>query len=173
MFICLGLIMSCAKNSNQEGFGKIVFEALKRNNYKRYSNYIIRIKEVSTLFSALKQSEQYKKYPVKKRLLFDHGSKNIKLRYAQLLRKLRLNFTKTFDNGIQQGIIWSKTKFVKILIGKKENIFDLKNRTQQNVFIVFSHKNKKYKLRLKNNAKVKRGWVIVDGFYWETLAAQK
>jgi len=164
------LISSCSKNSNQEGLAKAVFRALKSNNFEHYAKYVIRENEINTILTELKKSTIYHDYSAIKTKYYTEIITHLKLLHTKNKIKLKQNFNDTFDFGVRKGITWSKTRFVKALIDRETSLYDIKDIVQQNIFIVFSYNKKNYKIRLKNTIKLSRGWVIVDGFSWETLA---
>lgn len=167
--ICLLALSACGQNSNQDGLGSAVFSALKKNDFEQYQKYIIRKSEVLLILQHLRESSEFEKYTPKKRAHMDQVIKNMTQSYTKLRQKLKKNFSQTVQHGITSGIDWSKARFKKILISGTQSLFELKNITQQHIHIVFTYNHNEYQLRLNNNVKLSRGWVIVDGLYWDHL----
>ncbi len=167
------LLVACGKNSTQEGLASVAFKYLKYNDYDSYAKYIMTDKEAMSLLNTLEHSGQFRAYSLKKKSHFKQIKKSLTQRLENQKKILEKNFYAVFDQGVRQGITWSRAKFVEVRISKQENVFDLQGLKQQNIYIVFSHKQKLYTLRLENSIKSNRGWVIVDGLNWvQTLPTQ-
>lgn len=161
------LVSSCGKNSSQEGLASIAFKYLKYNDFESYSNYIMTEKEGLSFLDTLERSGQYKAYSIKKKKHFKTIKKEFSKRLSTQKANLKKNFYAVFDQGARHGIVWSRAKFVSARVSKQEHVFELNGLKQQHIYIIFNHNKKKYGLRLTNNVKAKRGWVIVDGLAWE------
>lgn len=161
-------MVACGKNSSQEGLGQLAFKALKQNDYASYARYLISKSDADWVLSQFKNSPNYATLTPEKQRHVTAVIGGIGGRIDRLHQQLQSNFSATFDRGVRQGIIWSKTNFVKIEIDDEQKLFDLKGIVQQTIYIVFSQNEKTYKIRLRNNIKMSRGWIIVDGFAWET-----
>ncbi|VAW72142.1 hypothetical protein MNBD_GAMMA12-2034 [hydrothermal vent metagenome] len=168
------LLVACGKNATQEGLASVAFKYLKYNDYDSYAKYIMTDKDALSFLDTLEHSGQFRAYNLKKKAHFRKIKKSLTQRMEKQKKVLEKNFYAVFDQGVRKGITWSRAKFVETRISKQENVFDLQGLKQQNIYIVFSHKKKHYTLRLKNNIKSNRGWVIVDGLNWvETLPTQQ
>ncbi len=167
------LLISCGKNSSQEGLASIAFKYLKYNDFDSYAKYIITNKEAISLLKTLERSGQFKAYSVKKKAHFKAIKNSLVQRMEKQKKVLEKNFYAVFDQGVRQGITWSRAKFVEARISKQEKAFDLKGLKQQNIYIIFTYMKKEYTLRLKNNIKANRGWVIVDGLSWDPKLSVK
>jgi len=161
------LVTSCGKNSSQEGLASIAFKYLKFNDFESYSNYIMTQEEGLFFLDTLERSGQYKAYSVKKKKHFKNIKNEFSKRLSAQRAHLKKNFYAVFDQGARHGIVWSRAKFVSARVSRQENVFELNGLKQQHIYIIFNHNKKKYGLRLTNNVKAKRGWVIVDGLAWE------
>jgi len=166
-------LISCGKNSSQQGLASVAFKYLKYNDFESYSKYIMTNKEALSLLQTLERSGQFKAYSIKKKTHFYGVKKSIKKLMGKQKKQLEKNFYAVFDQGVRHGITWSRTKFVEARVSKQEKVFDLNGLKQQNIYIVFTHKKKEYTLRLKNNIKANRGWIIVDGLSWEPALPTK
>ena len=161
------LIVGCGKTATQEGLASVVFKSLKYNDFETYSKYIVTDKEAMSLLKTLEKSGQYKAYSLKHKAHFQKIKKSLVALLSKQRKNLEKNFYAVFDQGARHGITWSQAKFVEARIARPEKVFDLDTLKQQNIYIIFKFKNKQYTLRISNNIKVKRGWVIVDGLAWD------
>jgi hypothetical protein len=160
------LLTACGRHLGQERLGEVAFDCLKDNDFERYSKYIIRPNEARAVLETLRRSEQYADYSdAKKKKVQATQAKMDKLLEKNRIR-LRKNFIASFDHGVKKGVQWSKARFMRVELAPEEYIYDLETLQHQHIYIIFKSGHKEYRLRLKNNIKAARGWVIVDGFAW-------
>ncbi len=167
LVLTLLLLTSCGKNATQEGLAHVAFNYLKNNNFKGYSKYLLTTDETLDVLNELEHSKLFKSYSKQKKQRYFTVRQNIKSHVSRLHKKLEKNFRNILAEGIKKGVDWKKTKFVKIKIGPEDQVYDLGSVPSQHIYIVFKQGKKEYMLRLSNNIKTRRGWVIVDGLNWE------
>ncbi len=167
VLLTVALLASCGKNSSQEGLAHVAFNYLKNNNFKGYAKYLLTKEDALAVLDELEQSQSFKDYPQRKKQHYFDTRKNMDKRISQLHQKLEKNFRDIVAEGIKKGVQWRKSKFVKIKLGAEDRVYDLEAVPSQHIYIVFKQGKKEYMLRLSNNIKTRRGWVIVDGLNWE------
>ncbi len=164
MFI---LFVNCSgAPATPDDLAKAVFDSLKNNAVEDYLKCVPIADDIRGLFTKIESAAESKADKESMRKLKKFMEKELVAGSKTLTEKSKKNFNKIRQKVIDQKIDWKKTEFLQAeykIKKKKESTVTMETA---DIDIIFSHEDKKHKMKLSDCRKLGRGWLIGGGLRW-------
>ena len=156
VFLCCAslLTLGCGgSHKTPEDLGETVLDTLKDEDFDNFEKFVATPSDLKWIIEKSDREDSWKEKELKE--LDDFGKRALEVN--------KENFERTLKAGEEAGIKWSKVKFVDVDydIEKERGI------ESADIIIVLEYKESKYRVKIDDCLKTKRGWVTTDGLRWK------
>jgi len=139
------------RSTEVEIFAKDIFDALKNNDYEKYSNYLLTINTYKEITEILFKNETKEE--------IDKFLQDRKRELPEYYKNSKVFFNKTRKETEEAGIVWNKTKFKKVEYEIRGEDAYAKGKS---IKIYFEYLGADYYFELRKCFKTYSGWNIID-----------
>lgn len=145
------LFSSCQGEITPEDLGRNVLEAFQKNDVDMALEYILYEDDYEDFYgnSELGQED-------KERLITKYCGPGY---VDERVERFKKRFPEIIEQGKAEGIFWANTQFEYVEGPNNPSIYGMQ---ADEIYVIFSHESKLYKLRLDDCLKTSRGWLMSD-----------
>lgn len=158
MFLIVALLFSFSTYSQKiespEELGELVFEALSKQDS-------VLFRKARTPKNDMK--EAFSKIMEKRGMQLD--TIEFERIYSNYSNHLFRSFSRTIEDGEEEGIIWSEIVYFNTYYRKREG-FDTEFIEIGKTYIEFTHQGKTFVIKVGDSLKIKGNWSIEDAIEW-------